>query len=285
MFAFLTLCVSVFFLTDVASGTFPKAQNVTWSSFNFKTLLMWDPKPIDHSYTVEFSVIGQDRSRNPHCIRTTETECDLSSSLTDLTATYSADVLSEPPRGVTSDLIEFPHTRSERFCPYKDTQIGRPDVKAEVSEDKKKITLYVKDPLTALFRDQRPLSIRDVFSGELQYKVTYRRAQSTGKKTLVSASSVIDVTDVDQGDSYCFNVQAYIPTRPSERQLGELSHTVCSTEEGKTFFQDYGIGVIALGIVIILGVIAVAVAVTVVCCKRRRNASRSGKEAVPLRAV
>lgn len=34
---------------------FPKAQNVTWSSVNFKSILTWSPKPTNYSYTVEFS--------------------------------------------------------------------------------------------------------------------------------------------------------------------------------------------------------------------------------------
>lgn len=31
-------------------------------------------------------------------------------------------MLSGPPRGGTSDLIEFPHTTSPRFCPYRDSK-------------------------------------------------------------------------------------------------------------------------------------------------------------------
>lgn len=282
--AFITLSLSVLFLTDLATGSYPKAQNVSWSSFNFKTLLMWDPEPTNYSYTVEFSVVGKDRERNPFCIRSMETECDLSNSLTDLKATYSADVLSEPPRGATSDIIEFPHTRSQRFCPYKDTQIGRPDFRFEVSKDQKKITLYVTDPQTALFKDNRPLTIRDVFGDDLEYKVTYRKAKSTGKKVKISQSSAIELTDVDRGESYCFNVQAFIPSRP-DKQLGELSHTQCSPDEDKSIFEEYGIGVIACGVLLILAVIA-AIIVTVVCCRRRRRtANQSGKEGVPLRSV
>ncbi|KAM6977692.1 coagulation factor III, tissue factor a [Aplochiton taeniatus] len=235
---FMALCGSTLF-TNYASGSFPKAQNVTWSSINFKTLLLWNPKPTDYSYTVEFSAIGQDRERNPHCIRTTETECDLSNSLTMLKDTYSADVLSEPPRGATSD-HEFPHTRSERFCPYNDTTIGRPDFKIDVSKDKRKITLYVTDPLTALFDKLRQLSIRDIFGDKLQYKVTYRRAKSTGKKVYISKSSEIELTGVDMGESYCFNVQAYLPTRPADKQLGELSHTQCSHEDIQSIFEGEG---------------------------------------------
>jgi len=59
--------------------------------------------------------------------------------------------------------------------------IGRPDFKLQVSDDKKKTTLYVEDPLTAIFKDGRQLNIRDVFSDQLLYRVTYRRNKSTGR--------------------------------------------------------------------------------------------------------
>lgn len=64
--------------------------------------------------------------------------------------------------------------------------IDKPDFKLEVSEDQRKTTLFVTDPLTALFKDGRQLNIRDVFSDQLMYKVTYRKNKSTGK---VGASS------------------------------------------------------------------------------------------------
>lgn len=59
--------------------------------------------------------------------------------------------------------------------------IGKPEFKLEVSEDQRKTTLYVTDPLTALFKDGRQLNIRDVFNDQLMYRVTYRRSGSTGK--------------------------------------------------------------------------------------------------------
>ncbi|XP_056155138.1 coagulation factor IIIa [Lampris incognitus] len=269
--------------SSVVSGSFPVAQNVTWKSTNFKTMLTWEPKPTpDYSYTVEFSVIGEDRKRNPHCIHTAETECDLSSSLTDLKSTYVADILSEPPLGVTSELTEFPHARSPRFCPYKDTDIGRPDFKIEVSKDKSNITLYVSDPLTALFDGGRRLSIRDIFTDDLQYKVTYRRAKSSGKRTQTSKSSEIAINNVDRGQSYCFNVQAFIPSRTS-KQLGELSQTKCTHSEDESIFDTYSAGVIVGAIVLILAVVVTVISVTVICCKRR--AQKNGKEGVPLRDV
>lgn len=59
--------------------------------------------------------------------------------------------------------------------------IGELDFKLEVSADKKKTSLLVTDPLTALFKDGHQLNIRDVFSDQLMYKVTYRKNKSTGK--------------------------------------------------------------------------------------------------------
>ncbi|KAM9337540.1 coagulation factor III, tissue factor a [Symphorus nematophorus] len=277
------LCVHCISTLDI-SGPYPRAQNVTWRSTNFKTLLTWEPKPTpDYSYTVEYSVVGGNRLRTPHCIRSSATVCDLSSSLTDLNACYTADVLSEPPLGVVRDLIEYPYTSSPRFCPYKDTDIGKPEFKLEVSEDKKKTTLYVTDPLTALFKDGRQLSIRDIFSDQLKYKVTYRRNKSTGKKEYISNNNEIVLKNLERGESYCFNVQVFIPSRSIDKQLGELSHTQCSNDDNISIFEEYSLGVIVAAIFLILLLIGIIIAVIVVCCRRGKNTQESGKEGVPLR--
>ncbi|XP_034427727.1 coagulation factor IIIa [Hippoglossus hippoglossus] len=272
--------------THSASGSYPQAQNVTWKSTNFKTILSWEPKPsANYSYTVEFSAVGGDKQRNPHCIRSSATVCDLSSSLTDLNACYMADVLSGPPLGATTDLIEFPYTSSPRFCPYKDTDIGRPNFKLEVREDKKKTTLYVTDPLTAVFKDGHQLNIRDIFADQLQYKVTYRKNKSTGKRVYNSKTNIIELPDLDKDESYCFNVQAYIPSRTGDKQLGELSQTQCSEDDNQSIFEVYSVGVIAAAIFLILLLIGIIIAIAVICCKRRKNALRGEKEGVPLRDV
>ncbi|KAL6098198.1 f3 [Pungitius sinensis] len=279
------LLLTVLFVSS-ASGSYPRAQNVTWISTNFKTILTWEPNPsADYSYTVEFSAVGADTQRNSHCIRSSGTRCDLSSSLSDLNASYVADILSEPPLGATSGLIEFPHTRSPRFCPYKDTDIGRLDFKLKVSEDKKKTTLYVTDPLTALFKDGQQLDIRDIFSNQLQYKVTYWKNKSTGKKVHVSPNNVIEMPGLDRAKSYCFKVQAFIPSRSPDKQLGELSRTQCSADDNQSVFEVYSVGVIAAAIFLILLLIGLVIAVSVVCYKRRQKAEHSGKEGMPLRDV
>ncbi|XP_030254448.1 coagulation factor III, tissue factor a [Sparus aurata] len=287
------LAAALFFFSSVlllsaqsASGSYPRAQNVTWKSTNFKTILAWEPKPsAEYSYTVEFSKVGGDKQRKPHCIRSSGTVCDLSSSLTELDAYYTADVLSEPPLGANSDLTEFPYTSSPRFCPYKETDIGKPDFKLEVSEDKKKTTLYVTDPLTALFKDGSQLNIRDIFSDQLQYRVTYRKNKSTGKKVHDAKTNVIELTGLDRGESYCFYIQAYIPSRSVDKQLGEVSQTQCSNDDSKSILEVYSVGVIAAAIFLILLLVGLIIAVSVICCRRRRKALKSGKEGLPLRDV
>ncbi|XP_016373639.1 tissue factor-like [Sinocyclocheilus rhinocerous] len=285
-FHMLELALVLFFTKACASEIFPKAQNVTWSSINFKSILTWSPEPTNYSYTVEFSELGQNRDRTPHCIRTMATECDLTAGLKNLKAHYSADILSEPMRGVSSDLVEFPHVRSEKFSPYYDTAIGRPEFKIEVSSDKRKTTLHVTDVPTALFNeDKKRLNIRDVFGDNLQYKVTYRKAKSTGKKEKISKSSIIELTDLDRGESYCFYVQAFLPFRALDKQHGEISNIQCSPEESPSIFEEYGMGVIAGAILIIILAITAIIIVIVMCCRRRKRAENTGKEGLPLNGV
>ncbi|XP_031439989.1 coagulation factor IIIa [Clupea harengus] len=268
-------------LLNTVTGSFPKAQNVSWSSINFKTLLLWSPKPDGYSYTVEFSRLGQNRDRSPHCIQTSETECDLTQQLKNLKhirETYTAVVQSESARGVPSDIVEPPYTESKKFCPYTDTLIGKPDFNFTVSG--RKITINVIDPLTALFNGQNQrMSIRDIFGDDLQYSVMYRRAGSTGKKRQTSATNVIELANVDKGESYCLMVQAAIPSRGLDKQYGELSHTKCTPDNNKGIFDEYGIGAIAGVIFTILAIIIIAIVVMVVCCKRRRK-EKSGKEGI-----
>ncbi|KAM9333101.1 coagulation factor III, tissue factor a [Pholidichthys leucotaenia] len=264
------LCLLFCLCPHCASGLYPTARNVTWKSTNFKTVLTWEPKPsASYSYTVEFSAVGGDRERTHLCTRFSGTLCDLTKSLKDLNTCYTADVLSEPPLGHSSDLVEFPHATSGRFCPYKDTDIGRPDFTLWVSEDKKKTTLNVTDPLTALFKDSHQQNIRDIFTDKLFYRVTYRRNKSTGKKVLDSKSNIIELKDLDRGESYCFNVQAFIPSRSIDKQLGEMSQTRCSSDEDQSITEVYSFPVIACGVFLVLLLIGIVVAVTVVCCRRR----------------
>lgn len=254
-----------------ASGLYPQAKNVIWKSTNFKTVLVWEPKPsANYSYTVELSPVGGNAQKIPNCIQSSQTMCDLSTAMTDPRACYVADVLSQPPQGVISELSEFPHKTSPKFCPYDDTEIDRPKFTLEVS--KGKATLNVTDSPTAIFNGQHLQTLRDIFSEQLHYKVTYWKNRSTGKKTSDSQTSMIEVTGLDQGESYCFQVQVYIPSRTYGKQFGDLSHAQCSEVENQSILDVYSPAVIISAIILILLLTGIIITVTVVCCKRKKKA-------------
>lgn len=264
----MVLGVSTLLLRTV-TGSFPTAKDVTWTSINFKTMLSWSPKPVDYSYTVEFSALGQDKERSPYCIQTSETECDLTQQLKDIRATYTADILSEAVRGATSDLVEFPYTRSKKFCPYKETIIGKPDFQFNVSKDGRKVSISVIDPITALFNDMnQPLNIREVFGEDLQYRVMYQRAGSTGKKYETTSTNDIELTRLDKGESYCIQVQAWIPSRGYGMEEGSFSDTKCTPGEKGI---EYSPAVIAGTIGTLLVIVIVIIVVGVVCFRRRQK--------------
>lgn len=49
------------------------------------------------------------------------------------------------------------------------------------SVDKTRVIVNITDPLTSIHIGQRQLSIRDIFLNDLQYKIIYYKAGSTGK--------------------------------------------------------------------------------------------------------
>ncbi|TSK34869.1 Tissue factor [Bagarius yarrelli] len=232
------------------------------------------------------SRLGEDNQRARHCIQTSETECDLTAELTDLKSKYGADVLSEALKDISSDLIEFPRTASALFCPYQDTLIGSPKFNFKVRKEERKIILNIEDIPTAVFNAQKQqLTIQDIFQNDLQYKVTYNKAKSSGKKVKISTSRLIELTDLDREESYCFSVQVYIPSRSIDKQHGESSQLQCSAAGDPTIFTVYSSKVIAGGILAILVIIAAIIAAIVICSKRRQKTKTRGKEGVPLKGV
>ncbi|TRY53653.1 hypothetical protein DNTS_008654 [Danionella cerebrum] len=243
----------------------PKAENVSWISHNFKTILTWGPRPVNYTYTVEFSRQA-----------TALTECDLTNEM-DIKGVYLAEVLSEPLRGMRFDQVEFPYTRSKTFCPYNDTLIGRPHFKLTVNE-KKKVVLNIQDPITALHKDGKSLTIRDVFKKNLKYKIAYNKAGSTGRKTLVVDESKAEFNRLDEDQSYCFSVAAFIPSRKGDKRLGDWSLPKCSAQGHKSPFDEYGLAVIG-GAVLILLVLVVAIIILIVLwCKRVQRLKTITKE-------
>lgn len=57
------------------------------------------------------------------------------------------------------------------------------------------------------------------------------------QKEYISKTNVIEMPDLDVGESYCFFVQAFIPSRSHDKQLGEQSHTQCSNNDSKSIFE------------------------------------------------
>ncbi|XP_060761492.1 tissue factor-like [Neoarius graeffei] len=260
------LFLLIFFSSVSGDAPLPRAQNVTWTSLNFKTILTWRSVS-ENTHTVEFSQVGKDRQRNPYCIQISHPECDLTGYLHYLKATYTADVLTEI---MTFDPMELPSTQSERFCPYKDTVIGAPQFNVTLDENDT-IVLHITDQQTALYRDGRHLTLRDVFKHDLKYSIMYNKAGKTGRKPIVmSDSEEVVMRDLEQGPSYCFRVLVSIASRSVNRKLAKWSLPKCSpalTSNPLTEFDPVMLGTALLVIVTFL----VVISVSIVCCCRRRG--------------
>ncbi|XP_066508689.1 tissue factor-like [Hoplias malabaricus] len=260
----------LFSASSASLGTdpLPKAKNVTWISHNFKTILTWAPKPIHHTYTVEFSRVGRDRRTNVHCIQSVETECDLTKDLRDFRASYTADILSElSPQKHGSDLVEPPFSTSKKFCPYNDTLIGKPEFSIKLMENKT-VVLYIQDQLTALYSDHKQLTIRDVFNTDLKYKILYRKAGSTGTREVVVDGDVVVMAELDEGESYCFTVAAFLPKRKGTKRLGRWSLYKCSPAEGSSSISEYRLELVGSVLLGVLTLVLILIIVIIACCKR-----------------
>ncbi|XP_036206674.1 tissue factor isoform X2 [Myotis myotis] len=163
-----------------ASGTtgVVVAYNITWKSTNFKTILEWEPKPINHVYTVQISHrLGNWKSK---CYSITDTECDVTDEIVkDVKQTYSARVLSTPANA-TGYTGEPKYTNSPEFIPYLETNLGRPAIQS-FEQIGTKLNVTVQDPRTLVRRNGTFLSLRDVFGEDLSYTLSYWKASSTGK--------------------------------------------------------------------------------------------------------
>ncbi|KAG7320058.1 hypothetical protein KOW79_017201 [Hemibagrus wyckioides] len=262
----------LFFSSGSGAALLHRAQNLTWTSFNFKTILTWS-FDADHKHTVEFSRVGRDRQRNPHCIRVSHPECDLTDNLSDLKAAYTADVLTEL---MTFDPIELPSTQSKRFCPYNDTVIGAPQFSVKLDKNNT-IVLHIADQQTALYRDGRHLTLRDVFKHDLKYSIVYNRAGSTGKKQIVVSDSEVVMSDVERGPSYCFRISVFIVSRRANRKLAKWTLPKCSPALTSNLITEIDPVLLSAGLLVIASLLVV-VTVTVVCCCRRRGNEQQVKE-------
>ncbi|XP_040912055.1 tissue factor-like [Toxotes jaculatrix] len=269
---YMGICLSAWIIT-AADNLEPQVENVRWVSLDFKTVLTWTSKASDYAYTVLYSSDNNDWTESPDCIQVSESECDLSEQLIPYDRTYTADIrLDDDVRDYEGDPDVFPHTLSPPFNPFKQTNISAAEFTVEAVETK--VTVNITDPLTGIHQRGKQLSIRDVFKNDLKYKISYHKSGSTGKRDIITDSSLAEVSGLDAGESYCFMVAAYIPSRARAAQLGAWSEQQC-TDGHKNVLQELSLGAWVGAVFILLTVLIIIITVTVLCCRccQQRNKS------------
>ncbi|NXK73436.1 TF factor, partial [Amazona guildingii] len=255
----------------------PTAVNITWSSINFKTILRWQPKPSGYLYTVE--IHGQTSNTRKKCILTAETECDVTDLLRNVRETYTAHILSVASSG-TDNFEEPPFAVSEKFTPYIQTVLGKPEIQ-NYTQKGSKLTVMFQDPLTPYtFPNGSFQSIRDIFQNDLEYKIYYWKDQSSGKKDAITKSHEFEER-VDSSKNYCFYIQGIIPSRRENRN-GQESMVLC-TSIGRNVLHEYGAEFFIIIAVIVIAVIASAVVLSVILCKRKK--AKAAREKEPLNGI
>ncbi|XP_074954270.1 tissue factor [Phalacrocorax aristotelis] len=275
----LLLLLSALLWGPAAAGNpeLPTAVNITWSSINFKTILQWQPKPSGYFYTVEIHGHTSDTKRK--CILTTETECDVTDVLRNVNETYTAHILSVPSSGM-DNFEEPPFAVSEKFTPYEQTILGKPEI-LNYTQKGSELNVVFEDPLTPYtFSNGSFESIRDIFQHDLQYKLSYWKDQSSGKKERTTTSHTFEVS-VDSTKNYCFYIQGVIPSR-RENRYGQESTVLC-TSVGRTILDEYGAEVFIIIAVIAIAVITLAIVLSVILCKRKK--AKAAREKEPLNGI
>ncbi|KAM7401407.1 hypothetical protein PAMA_005548 [Pampus argenteus] len=263
------VCLYAWIITTSVEDSVPKAENVRWVSLDFKTTLTWTTTPSNYTYTVQFAGDDDDWRRILDCIQMSESECDLTNYLIPFNRMYLADILTVPAivdNDYTDDPEAFPHTYSPQFNPYTESEISAVKFSVEVVEENK-VTVNITDPLTGTHQHGKQLTIRDILKNDLKYKISYYKSGSTGKRDIISDSSIAEVSGLDAGQSYCFMVAAFIPSRPKTSQQGAWSTQQC------THGQELNHGALIGGLIILLIVLIVIITVTILCCRwcRQRN--------------
>ncbi|KAM7099815.1 tissue factor [Molossus nigricans] len=255
-----------------ASGTtgVVVAYNLTWKSTNFKTILEWEPKPINTVYTVQISPrLGNWKSK---CYATTDTECDLTDEIVkDVKQTYFARVLSLPANA-NSYAGEPMYTNSPDFTPYVETNLGQPTIQSFNQADTK-LNVTIRDARTLVRVNGTFLSLRDVFGEDLSYILYYWKASSTGKKTAKTNTNEF-LIDVDKGENYCFNVQAVISSRRANQKSPESPTECTSQKKGVSRDMFFIIGAVVLVVITFIATLSLSLHK----CRKAR-AGRSGKNA------
>ncbi|XP_075038443.1 tissue factor-like isoform X2 [Mixophyes fleayi] len=222
------LCAVLFWQrTPAAEVNFPTARDINWSSINFKTIVEWNPKPTNHTYSVEIRDSFSDWVKK--CHYTNKIECDVTDIVQNVRNQYDVRIISD----IYSEEIiteEFPYAEGPSFTPYEQTIIGKPSIESfDFNKDHTQLTVVVKDPLTPYRSDNNTFkTIRDIFGVDFKYTVFYRKAGSTGKKQESSATNEI-VINTEKGESYCFFVRGTVPSRKMNRDSQDSDEKCTST--------------------------------------------------------
>lgn len=270
---FLLCWVLVRFTGAAGTADVVVAYNLTWKSTNFKTILEWEPKPINHVYTVQISrQLGDWKGK---CFSISSTECDLTDEIVqDVHETYSARVLSH----WTDDqfFTEEPlFTNSPKFTPYLETKLGQPVIQS-FEQVGTKLNVTVHDADTLVRKQDTFQSLRNVFGEDLTYTLFYWKAASTGRKTAKTNTDQF-LIDVDKGEDYCFYVQAVIPSRKTNQKSPESSIQCTSQRKGVSREMLFIIGAVVLVAIIFI----IILTVSLYKC-RESKARQGGKENSPL---
>ncbi|XP_043855659.1 tissue factor [Dromiciops gliroides] len=264
------------FQVSFTSGTsdIVLARNITWKSTDFKTLLEWEPKPVNYVYSVEISTRWGNWKKK--CFQINRTECDLTDEMKNVRETYTARILSEKPVKSDGDPEESLHANTPDFTPYLDTNLGQPRIQ-DFKQNGTKLKVTVQDSITSFRENGTFQTLRQVFNQDLAYILYYWRASSTGKKSVKTDTNEF-LVDVDKGESYCFNIQAVIPSRKTKQKSPES--TIRCTSEDKAVSKELFFIVGAVIFVVIILVIVI-LSVTLYKCSKSRG-KRDRKENSPL---
>lgn len=280
---FFGVCLSVALVSSFSDLDIPKAEQLEWISLDFKTVLKWTAPPSDYPFTVAISDENGEYGEwltVEDCLEITDTVCDLTHDVKYFDRSITADVMTE---GLGDfDPEEFPHAQSVPFNPYRESELSAVSFSIQkVSE--RSVTLNISDPLTGIHEGGRQLSIRDVLKKDLKYKVSYYKSGSTGKRDLVVDSNLPQIPNLNPGQSYCFMVAAFVPSRAKNLQQGAWS-TLTHCTSGSNVLNELELSTVFQAIFIPLVLIIIVVTVAIVYCRfcrKRKNSSSSAQEAQP----
>ncbi|XP_034411868.1 tissue factor-like [Cyclopterus lumpus] len=269
---YLGVCLSAWIITSADENFVPKAENVRWVSVDFTTILHWTTTASDYKYTVLYTGNEDFWMESFHCIQMSETACDLSTEVK-TNSTYNVKiktVAATEDDDYDNELDKFPHSYSPPFNPFRETNISAVNFTVQVV-DESRVNVTITDPLSGIHEGEKQLSLRDIFKSELKYKISYYKFGSTGKRDIISDSSTAEVSELNAGQSYCFMVAAFIPTRPKSTQQGAWSAQTCIPGD------ELSLGAWVGAVVILLTFVVIVVTVIVLCCKccQQNNPSQS----------